>query len=87
LLQAFKLSAVVTQHADIGLAVLFLFHPALFRFIPVKKSKALSNSYTKRNDIIHRGETATEDEARHAITVARRVVEIMNAIPLPPPVV
>jgi hypothetical protein len=43
----------------------------------------LSASYSKRNDIIHRGETASEDEARQAITVARQVVQIMNAIPVP----
>jgi hypothetical protein len=43
----------------------------------------LSNSYKKRNDIIHHGHTASEDEARQAIAVARQVVEIMNAIPLP----
>jgi len=43
----------------------------------------LSESYTKRNHIIHRGETASEDEARQAIAVARRVVEIIRAIPMP----
>jgi hypothetical protein len=44
----------------------------------------LSNSDTRRNYIIHRGEAATEDEARQAIAVAGRVVEIMNAIPCLP---
>lgn len=44
----------------------------------------LSNSYAKRNRIIHRGETASEDEAREAIAVARQVIQIMNAIPMPP---
>lgn len=43
----------------------------------------LSESYAKRNHIIHRGETATEDDARQAIAVVRRVVEIMRAIPMP----
>ena len=40
----------------------------------------LSISYNKRNGIIHRGENATEDDARRAIDVARRVVEIMSAL-------
>jgi hypothetical protein len=44
----------------------------------------LSSSDAKRNHIIHRGETATEDEARQAIALARRVVEIMNSIPVLP---
>jgi hypothetical protein len=43
----------------------------------------MSNSYAKRNHIIHRGENATEDEARQAIAVARAIVEIMNDIPVP----
>jgi hypothetical protein len=43
----------------------------------------LSTSYTKRNHIIHRGETASEDEARQAIAVAEQVIQIMNAIPVP----
>lgn len=42
-------------------------------------------SYNKRNDIIHRGENATEDEANAALDVARRIVAVMNAIPNPPP--
>jgi hypothetical protein len=44
----------------------------------------MSDSYTKRNHIIHRGENATEDEAKQAITVARTIVGIMNDIPVPP---
>jgi hypothetical protein len=39
----------------------------------------LSNSYNKRNGIIHRGESAQEDDARQALDVARRIVEIMGA--------
>lgn len=41
----------------------------------------MSQSYGKRNRIIHRGENATEDDARHAISVAKIVVAIMNSIP------
>jgi hypothetical protein len=40
----------------------------------------LSISYNKRNGIIHRGESASEDDARRAIEVARRVVAIMSAL-------
>jgi hypothetical protein len=40
----------------------------------------LSTSYNKRNGIIHRGESASEDDARRALDVARRVVEIMSAL-------
>jgi hypothetical protein len=40
----------------------------------------LSISYNKRNGIIHRGENANEDDARRALDVARRVVEIMSSI-------
>ena len=40
----------------------------------------LSISYNKRNGIIHRGESANEDDARRAVNVARRVVEIMSAL-------
>ena len=38
----------------------------------------LSNSYNKRNGIIHRGENANEDDARQALDVARRIVEFMG---------
>jgi hypothetical protein len=44
----------------------------------------MSNSYTKRNRIIHRGENATEDDAHQALTVARTIVAIMNDIQVPP---
>jgi hypothetical protein len=37
-------------------------------------------SYNKRNGIIHRGESGTEDDARRAIDVARCIVEIMSAL-------
>jgi hypothetical protein len=40
----------------------------------------LSNSYNKRNGIIHRGESATEDDARRALEVALNVVKIMGAL-------
>jgi hypothetical protein len=40
----------------------------------------LSISYNKRNGIIHGGENATEDDARRAINVARRIVGIMNEL-------
>ncbi|HEV7224978.1 MAG TPA: hypothetical protein VGN42_19900 [Pirellulales bacterium] len=43
----------------------------------------MSASYAKRNHIIHRGENATEDEAHSAIKVARKIVEIINGIPVP----
>ncbi len=44
----------------------------------------MSDSYAKRNHIIHRGDNATEDEARQAIEVARTIVGLMNSIPVPP---
>jgi hypothetical protein len=43
----------------------------------------MTASYNRRNAIIHRGENATEEEARQAIDVARRIVEIMNSIHVP----
>jgi hypothetical protein len=43
----------------------------------------LSTSYAKRNDIIHRGQNASEDEARLAIEVAHAVVSVMRAVALP----
>jgi hypothetical protein len=43
----------------------------------------LSASYGKRNRIIHRGENAAEEEAILALNVARRVVDIMESIPIP----
>lgn len=43
----------------------------------------LSASYQKRNKIIHEGQTASEDDARQAIEVAKRLVAIMDEIPIP----
>jgi hypothetical protein len=40
----------------------------------------ISRSYTKRNGIIHRGESAIEDDARRALDVARRIVELMSTL-------
>jgi hypothetical protein len=45
----------------------------------------LSESYDRRNAIIHRAENATENEARQAVDVARRLVSLMNSIPVPGP--
>ena len=44
----------------------------------------MSDSYGKRNRIIHRGENANEDEARQALAVARIIVGIMNGISVSP---
>ncbi len=40
----------------------------------------MSNSYGKRNKIIHEGQNATEDEAMQAIEVARRIVQIVSEV-------
>ena len=40
----------------------------------------LATSYTKRNNIIHRGETAQEEDAEVALRVARKVVGLMAAL-------
>lgn len=40
----------------------------------------LSTSYRRRNAIVHRGDNATEDDARIAIEVAQRIVDIMSSI-------
>ena len=45
--------------------------------------EAMSTSYAKRNSIIHRGQNATEDEARQALDVARKIVAIMNGLQVP----
>jgi hypothetical protein len=45
----------------------------------------LSNSYKKRNGIIHAGETADEDDARIAIQVASRTVLVMRNLSKPRP--
>ncbi len=42
--------------------------------------KRLSNSYAKRNAIIHAGDSATETDATTALEVAQRIVAIMNEI-------
>jgi hypothetical protein len=47
----------------------------------------MTESYNKRNDIIHRGENATEDDGNWALDVARRIVAVMDAIPVPAPAV
>src|SRR5689334_3232023 len=57
-------------------AVLFLVARQSVYRRPGDFSERLSNSDTRRNHIIHRGEAATADGARQAIAVARRVVEI-----------
>ena len=41
---------------------------------------SVSVSYTKRNAIIHRGENASEDEARAALQVARRIIGVMDSL-------
>lgn len=40
----------------------------------------LSASYTKRNRIIHEGATASESEARSAVAVARRMIDILEEL-------
>ena len=40
----------------------------------------LSSSYTTRNNIIHSGHTASEDDARKAIEVAQRTVEMIEEL-------
>ncbi|HUO08945.1 MAG TPA: hypothetical protein VM008_11630 [Phycisphaerae bacterium] len=40
----------------------------------------LSTSYDRRNAIIHRGETADENDARLAVRVAEKIVEIMHQL-------
>ena len=41
---------------------------------------AVSASYGKRNAIIHRGENASEDEARAALQVAHRIIVVMDSL-------
>ena len=41
----------------------------------------LSISYGKRNKIIHEGQIAHEDDAKLAIKMARRIVQIVGALP------
>jgi hypothetical protein len=40
----------------------------------------LSKSYSQRNSIIHEGQIAHEDDARLAIDVARKIVQIMGSV-------
>jgi hypothetical protein len=40
----------------------------------------LSASYDHRNNIIHRGESATEQQAELALSVARRVIAIVETL-------
>jgi hypothetical protein len=40
----------------------------------------LSASYDKRNAIIHKGQSADEDDARQALAVARRIVQIVGTL-------
>lgn len=63
-------------------ALYFVAKRSLFRE-PGDFWQRLSASYKKRNDIIHQGHNANEDEARQAIAVAQRVVDMMDAIPDP----
>jgi hypothetical protein len=64
-------------------AVMYLIaNRSLFRE-PENLWHEMTESYNKRNDIIHRGENATEDDANRALDVARRIVALMNAIPVP----
>ena len=53
--------------------------PSLYRE-PDNLWNKLTESYGKRNRIIHRGESATEDEAKLALDVAHRVVDVMRAL-------
>jgi hypothetical protein len=41
----------------------------------------LSTSYGLRNRIIHEGQIAHEDDAKRAIGVARRIVQIVDSLP------
>lgn len=73
------------QGLDFGLknkmsAALYLISGrSLFRE-PEDLWQRLSNSYNKRNAIIHRGENAGEVDARQALNVARRIVEFMSGL-------
>lgn len=53
---------------------------SLFRE-PNQLWQRMTESYNKRNEIIHRGENATEDEANAAVEVARRIVAVVDSIP------
>lgn len=61
-------------------AVLFLTTGrSLFRE-PAGFWDSLSRSYTKRNKIIHAGETAQEEDAEAALLIAHQVVELMASL-------
>ena len=60
----------------------FIANRSLYRE-PASLWQEMTVSYNKRNDIIHRGENATEDDANRALEVARRIVTMMVAIPDP----
>jgi hypothetical protein len=53
---------------------------SLFRELGEALWDELADSYTKRNNIIHRGATAAEADAERALRVARRVVEVMDRL-------
>lgn len=40
----------------------------------------LSNSYRKRNGIIHSGDSATEEDAELAVSVAQRLVDVVHSL-------
>jgi hypothetical protein len=62
-----------------GAAIYLISGRSLFRE-PGDLWQTLSNSYNKHNAIIHRGESAGQVDARQALDVARRIVEIMSAL-------
>ena len=68
----------------IGTVMHLISNRSLFRE-PENLWHEMTVSYHKRNDIIHRGENATEDDANRAIDVARRIVAVMDSIPVPVP--
>jgi len=45
--------------------------------------KELSSSYRIRNTVIHEGQIATEDDAKLAIKVARKILKIVASFPAP----
>jgi len=56
---------------------------SLFRELGPADWERLSNSYSKRNDIIHRGDMASDTEAEQAIRIAQRVIAVLQNIPDP----
>jgi hypothetical protein len=61
-------------------AALYLVSGRSFFREPGFSWEGLTNSYKKRNAIIHDGDTAEQDDAEKALSVARKVVEIMCAL-------